>query len=108
MQIAGAPLDQCGVNLNNNFFYLPGTCNVDQDFMGSGAPALDLDDDIANAAINAGEATIFGAEAEITWAATDNFRLDLALGYLDTEDGLHQRLRLGHLHADGRDLDRAR
>jgi iron complex outermembrane receptor protein len=85
MQIAGTPRDECGVSIGDNFIYLPGTCTVDPDPLGTGGPALNQVDDIAGSVINAGEATIQGMEFELTYAVTDNFRLDLALGYLDAQ-----------------------
>jgi len=85
MQIGGVPRDQCGVSIANNFYYLPNTCDVDPDPLGLGSPQMNPDDDIAGSVINAGEATIRGFEVEVTWAATDNLRLDVAVGYLDAE-----------------------
>ncbi len=35
---------------------------------------------------NAGETSIDGAEAEFTWAPTDNFIIDASVGYLDASD----------------------
>lgn len=51
---------------------------------------LELTDILASGAIvmnvlNAGEATLSGAEVELLWAATDNFTLGVNLGLLDTE-----------------------
>lgn len=51
---------------------------------------LELTDILASGAIvmnvlNAGEATLSGAEIELLWAATDNFTLGMNLGLLDTE-----------------------
>ncbi|MFT5276168.1 MAG: iron complex outermembrane receptor protein [Saprospiraceae bacterium] len=51
---------------------------------------LELSDILASGAIvmnvlNAGEATLSGAEIELLWAATDNFTLGINLGLLDTE-----------------------
>lgn len=51
---------------------------------------LELTDILASGVIvmnvlNAGEATLSGAEVELLWAATDNFTLGVNLGLLDTE-----------------------
>lgn len=51
---------------------------------------LELSDILASGAIvmnvlNAGEANLSGAELELLWAATDNFRLGINVGLLDTE-----------------------
>jgi iron complex outermembrane receptor protein len=56
-----------------------------QDLQGSGAvPNLDPGI-VGSSTVNKGDATFTGLEGEILWSPTDNLRIDLSFGTLDTE-----------------------